>query len=185
MMFEVVLVVKIRFVATLLRIILLTIMGLLPVMHFILWLCVDPLQAATSNTVALFWPTKESLALNWQLSLIGASIDSINVVFEMLICYFLAKLFKLYASGQIFTKLNVACFYQLGLVILFGKIASYIEQPLLSYSLTWLKNPLAAEYTIGFKTTDLSVILFAIFLIIISWIMGEAVKLNEEHELTI
>lgn len=154
-------------------------------MHFMLWLCVDPLQAATSNTVTLFWPTKESLDLNWQLSLIGASIDSINVFFEMLICYFLAKLFKLYAHGSIFTKLNVACFRQLGLVILFGKIASYLEEPLLSYTLTWLHNPLTASYTVAFRSTDLSVILFAVFLIIISWIMGEAVKLNEEHELTI
>ena len=160
-------------------------MVLLPFVHFLLWLCVDPLQAATSNTVAITIPTWESLHDSWQLSMIGASIDLVNVFFEMLICYLLAKLFKLYADGRIFTKSNVACFRNLGLAILFGKIVSYLEAPLLSYILTWLHNPKAAKYTIAFRSTDISVILFAVFLIIISWIMGEAVKMSEEQELTI
>lgn len=160
-------------------------MVLLPLMHFVLWLCVDPLQAATSNTVVLSWPTWESLQHSWQLSVIGASIDMVTVFFEVLICYFLAKLFKLYANGHIFTKENVACFRNLGLTILLGKIVSYLEEPLLSYILTWLHDSSAAKYTMGFRSTDISVLLFAVFLIIISWIMGEAVKMSEEQELTI
>lgn len=176
---------RIKIVANILRIILLTIMVMLPILHYLLWLCVDPLQAATSNTVVLAWPTLETLKETWQLSMIGGSVDLINVLFEMMVCYFLAKLFKLYANERFFTKANVACFRNLGLAILFGKIVSYLEAPLLSYILTWLYNPAAAKYTFVFRSTDLSVLLFAIFLIIISWIMGEAVKMSEEQELTI
>ncbi len=176
---------RIRLVATILRYILLSVMVLLPILHFLLWFSVDPVEAATSHTVTLTWPTWENFYYHWKLSFIGASIDFINVVFEILICYFLACLFKLYAKGQIFTAANVACFRKLGIVILVGKAISYVEIPLLSWVVTWLHNPNAARYMSPFRSTDLSVMLFAVFLIIISWIMGEAVKMSEEQELTI
>lgn len=177
---------KIRVVANILRYILLAIMITLPILHFLLWLCADPIQAATSSVVSVYWPTWTHIHANWKLSLLGGLIDSVGLIFDMLICYFLVRLFKLYSEGQIFSLDNVACFRNLGLAVLFGKLATYIEQPLLSYVMTWMQNPNDAEFTVNFfRSTDLSVILFAVFLIIISWIMGEAVKLNEEQELTI
>ena len=167
------------------RYFLILIMIALPIMHFLFWMGADPIQAATSNVVNIGWPTAEHLKAHWKLSLLGATIDSVGLIFDMLICYFLVRLFKLYADGEIFTLKNVACFRNLGVVILFGKLAAYLEAPVLSYLITWLNNPADATYIVAFRTTDISVLLFAVFLIIISWIMSEGVKLSEEHELTV
>jgi len=127
----------------------------------------------------------QQVSQHWRMTLAGMGIDSINVIFDMLICYFLIKLFALYAEGKFFTKNNVACFRHLGLVILFGKAASLLLNPLTSYVITRIQDPTNPIFYYSIRINDISIIIFAIFLLIISWIMGEAVKLQEEQELTV
>ncbi len=119
------------------------------------------------------------------MTLAGMGIDFINVGFDILICYFLVKLFGLYANGKFFTRCNVVCFRNLSIVIIVGKMTDLLLTPFLSYVVTKIQDPNNPILFSGIKINDISIIVFALFLLIISWIMGEAVKLQEEQELTI
>jgi hypothetical protein len=115
----------------------------------------------------------------------GFLIGLLPTVIEMMILYFLIKLFKLYEQGKIFTLSNVEYLKKIGICMLINQGASFIYEALISFALT-LHNPAGHHAaSVSFGTYDIYNIVTAIMVIVISWIMAEGCKLNEEQQLTV
>jgi hypothetical protein len=70
----------------------------------------------------------------------------------------------------------------IGYTLLITQIANPICQALLTLVLTW-QNPLGQHYaTISLNGTNLGLILMSVLIILISWIMAEGYKLQEEQQ---
>lgn len=112
-------------------------------------------------------------------------IDSVWIFFlgsmptgiAMLILYFLIKLFRFYEQGKIFTFFNAKYLRNIGVVMLVGKVVNIIYQLLLTYY-----NSDHKFMSISYDTYDIYGVIVAIMVIVISWIMVEGCKLQEEQK---
>jgi hypothetical protein len=116
---------------------------------------------------------------------LGFLISLIPNALSMLIIYFLIKLFKLYENGKIFTFENVNYIKKIGYTLLITELVDPIYQVFMTATLTW-GNPHGHRVaSITISGIDFGTILVALLTILISWIMAEGCKLNEEQQLTI
>lgn len=116
--------------------------------------------------------------------LLGFCISLIPTIIEMLVLYFLIQLFKLYEHGEIFSVTSVNYIRNVGYTLLIGQVINPFYDALLSMALTW---DLPGQRTAIFLLTGkhLGIIFIALMVILISWIMAEGCKLNEEQQLTV
>jgi hypothetical protein len=115
----------------------------------------------------------------------GFIIGLLPTTIIMMILYFLIKLFKLYEQSKIFTTLNVKYIKNIGITMLIGQGVNLIYEALITFALTF-HNPAGHKIaSITFGTFDVYNIITAIMVIVISWIMAEGCKLQEEHQLTV
>lgn len=115
----------------------------------------------------------------------GVVIGLLPLVVIMTIFYFLTKLFKLYEQGKIFTALNVRYIKNIGITMLIGQVVNFIYEALISFALTF-HNPAGHKFSsISFGSFDMYNIITAIMVIVISWIMAEGCKLQEENQYTV
>lgn len=116
---------------------------------------------------------------------LGFLISLIPTCIEMLVLYFLIKLFKLYEKGEIFTLNSVNYFRNVGYMLLIGQVVNPFYDALLSAALTWDNPPGHRIAVVIFNGKNIGIILIALLVILISWVMAEACKLNEEQQLTV
>lgn len=117
--------------------------------------------------------------------ILGFIVDLIPLTVNLFVLYFLIKLFRLYEQGEIFTLNNVHYIRNTGYALLIGQLINPIYQALLSLILTW-HNPKGMHYiSISLSGTNVGVLLGSLLVILISWIMAEGYKLQEEQQLTI
>src|SRR5690242_10196978 len=69
--------------------------------------------------------------------LIGFVISLIPTSIQLLVFYFLIKLFRLYERGEIFSANNVKYLRNIGYTLLIGQLVNPIFEGLLSVALTW------------------------------------------------
>lgn len=120
--------------------------------------------------------------MTWSIRLLGFFISLIPLIPIELIFYFLIKLFRLYEKSEIFSMKNVKYIKYIGYTMLLAQIINPFYQGIISGVLTW-HNPHGHRYaTITFSGTNIAIIFTAILIILISWIMAEGVKLNEEQK---
>ena len=86
---------------------------------------------------------------------------------------------------EFFTLNNVRNIKRLGYTLLIGQLLSPLVQLCLSAVTTWHNAPGQRELSIGLSGTNITIILSAILVILISWIMTEGYKMNEERKHTI
>ncbi len=123
--------------------------------------------------------------LSMETRLFGFLINIIPIGLLMAVSYSLIQLFRLYEKQIIFTLKNVQSMKRTGLFLLFYEIARPFSEAATTALLTW-HNPHGHRIaTISFSGINLTVILTAIMIILISWIMAEGCKLQEEQQLTI
>lgn len=113
-----------------------------------------------------------------------------GVLFSQLPLYLgycvLRRLFSLYRVGTIFGASTVLCYRRLGYLMIaasafFVPIGEGISMMALS-----LSNPPGSRvFGIGFGTPGLEMILMGIMIIVISWIMDEGRKIEEERSYTV
>lgn len=118
--------------------------------------------------------------------LIGVISDFIQIIpFTIGICI-LKKIFKAYQAGNIFTLTNAIAYKKLGFLFLADAfIASPLGESLMLLATT-LNNGVGHRIlSIGFGTPNLSQIFYGTIVIMVSWVMQEACKINAEQELTI
>ena len=98
---------------------------------------------------------------------------------------YLIKLFGLYSRGKIFTADNVRCIRRIGIVILIYNLLFPLYEMLMTFILT-MNNPVGERLVrLGFGGTDIAQIVIAIMIILISWIMDEGRKMEEEQAYTV
>lgn len=116
---------------------------------------------------------------------LGFLISLIPLIIQLLILYFLIKLFHQFSTGDIFSIKNIIYIKRIGYTLLFGQLLGTIHQALITAVLTWHNPPGHRIISISFSGTNMAIVLTALLLILISWIMTEGYKLKEEQIYTI
>lgn len=112
----------------------------------------------------------------------------ISLIPLALFCYAnttLIRLFRLYERGQIFSADNVGCFRRLSRALMAWCLVGILIDPFMGIALTLHHPPGERILYVGLGSPDLTALLIGGILAVISWVMDEARKLEEEQALTI
>lgn len=115
----------------------------------------------------------------------GCVIELFPTMIIMLGFYYLIQLFKLYANNIIFGPENVKLIKYIGYTLIGQVIISFITQPLLSIVLTLDAAPGHHMITLGIGSDEISNMIIGGIVVLISWIMEEGRKLEEETAFTV
>lgn len=97
----------------------------------------------------------------------------------------LEGLFRLYEHGLIFTEQHVRYFRSLGRTLIVWVGCDVVRNSLLSMVLTLDKPPGQRVITVGLGSADFAAIFVGIVVLIISWVMDEGRKIQEEQALIV
>ena len=169
---------------------------------FLFTLCILPLFDA-GFWITNGYPFMKSWGFDWDLAkivpgdtpldqmsnllrLFGFAITLIPTSLSMISLYWVAKLFGLFEQLQFFTQKSVRYLRKIGLILLINSlIHSTIYMGLLSLVLTMSNPPEHRQIIIAFGTHEITLIVISSILLLLSWIMEEGHKLQEEHEATV
>lgn len=113
------------------------------------------------------------------------AIEGLPLSITILICYKLAKLFKLFEQGYLFEEDNIKLVKQISIYMIVGELIQLIYQPLITAALTF-NNPVGERFiSITLNSTNLSTLITAFIILVASWIIQEAHQLKSETQLTI
>ena len=99
--------------------------------------------------------------------------------------YILARLFSLYEKGIVFSTQTVRCFRRLGWVLMCWVVASLFYLPMLSHVVTAVNPPEQRLVVAQLGLSDIAVLVMGAIVLLISWVMDEARKLEDEHAHTV
>lgn len=117
--------------------------------------------------------------------LLGFLISLIPVGIILFVSFYLFRLFLNYQKNIIFSLDNVTLIKKVGITALIGQVLMLFHEALMSLAIT-IGNPHGHRFImLTFTGTNFGIILAAVLAILISWIMGEGLKLKQETELTI
>jgi len=162
-----------------LRRVLLFFMVLIPVITALFWL--DVALGDPEHRRRLPVPVDANLPVSSVMA--GFTVSLIPTLFVMYALYQMIKLLGYYAKGKVFAKKNVACFRALGWSIIAWETANFLRNIALSAILTAHMGPGKNKVIIDFTTYDFNTLLAGFCVLTIAWVMDEARKLKEEHEL--
>ncbi|MCM0755045.1 DUF2975 domain-containing protein [Desulfovibrio aminophilus] len=97
----------------------------------------------------------------------------------------LRRLFGLYGQGRVFSQDVVGCYRGLGRTLLAWGAALFLQTPLLSLALTSGNPPGSHVISVGIGTGELTAVFLGGLALLISWVMDEGRKLDEEQSLTV
>ncbi len=97
----------------------------------------------------------------------------------------LEGLFLLYENGLIFTEQHVNCFRSLGRALIVWVGCDVVRNSLLSVVLTLDNPPGQRVITVGLGSADFAAVFVGIVVLIISWVMDEGRKIQEEQALIV
>lgn len=157
---------------------------LYPILVAIVWLG-GIIPFASSSFITTRFPDIELSSVRFGLRFYACLIDMIPTAIDMLSFYYLAKLFQLYSRRIIFSYQNVRYIRKIGFTLLWSVFAYLLVQPILSIILTWDAPQGGHMVTLGFGSDDLSNLIIGGVVVLISWIMEEGRKLEEETALTV
>jgi Protein of unknown function (DUF2975) len=115
----------------------------------------------------------------------GFLVSLVPCAIYLFMLYSLIKLFQVYESGVIFSVEIVKRIRNIGYALLAGQAVDPFYQAVMGVVLT-LNNPKGHRLaSVTLDQTNIGILLTALLVILISWIMMEGCKLNEEQQLTI
>lgn len=183
---------RIKKISRLMLIMLNCLLVLIPLWNLILWFFNESEPLAPILSHSLFVHTPEGMVnvatlnlnpLQLFLGICSSFIGSTPLLIGIL---FLRKLFQNYKNSNIFTLENAKKYQHLGYLFF---LHAFITKPLaevFSVIAVTLSNPPGHRYiSVGFGTPNLETIFCGVLVIIISWIMVEAQKLQDDQHLTI
>jgi heme/copper-type cytochrome/quinol oxidase subunit 4 len=112
----------------------------------------------------------------------------VDMIPMMAIIYGLRKLedlFRLYEKGLIFTEQHVRCFRSLGRTLIVWVGCDVLRNSLLSMVLTLDKTPGTRVITVGLGSADFAAVFVGIVVVILSWVMDEGRKIQEDQALIV
>ncbi|OGT31770.1 MAG: hypothetical protein A3E87_02190 [Gammaproteobacteria bacterium RIFCSPHIGHO2_12_FULL_35_23] len=124
--------------------------------------------------------------LSNETKILGFLVCIIPTGLALYVLYCLIKLFRLYEQGTVFSLVNVQYLRNIGYALLIGQIVLLpLYEALISVVLSWHNPHGYREMIISVQGRNLGMLLTGLLVILISWIMAEACKLQEDHQLTI
>jgi len=153
---------------------------LIPAMDILYWLSFNHLPDGLFKL-----PVVASQELSLQIRLLAILASLIPVSVASFGAFTLAKLFKLYEKAIIFTAENVKHFRTLGYVIIFWVFAKMIYITLISAIISFSNPPGQRMLVAQFELPDMSALIIGAIAILISWIMDEGRKLEDEQAHTV
>ena len=161
---------------------------ILPITYIIFWINAPAPVFSTYGFILSFIPQGTmivSTVLPTDTKLLAFVIGLIPLAVHLFILYFLVRLFRSFEKSEIFSKRNVGHIKWIGYTILIGQLLQPLYQALMSAALTWHNLPGTRVIEISFTGTNVGLVLTALLIILISWIMAEGQKLQEEQEYTV
>ncbi len=93
----------------------------------------------------------------------------------------LQRLFKLYATGRFFERENVSCLSKMGWALLLSAPASVVYKAALSVWLSFDQPAGERSLAISISSNDIALLTFGGAIIIVSWVMAEAVEISKDN----
>ncbi|MBI9079390.1 MAG: DUF2975 domain-containing protein [Pseudodesulfovibrio sp.] len=103
----------------------------------------------------------------------------------MYVYWTLSRLFDLYARGVFFGKENVSCYRAIGYGLICQQLLFTVEEVLQTFFLTMHNLEGEKIISISFDDTNASLLVVGLMIILISRIMDEGRKIQEEQSLTV
>jgi len=97
----------------------------------------------------------------------------------------LKALFKLYEKAIVFSEKNVNCIRRLGYTLIFWVIANFVFVVLISIVLTFNNLPGERAIVAQFGVSDIGTLIIGAVIVLVSWVMHEASKLEDEQAHTV
>lgn len=97
----------------------------------------------------------------------------------------LRSLFGLYLEGKVFTAENVRCFWKVGKALLFWAVASILYTPASTVLVSSSNPPGQRMISVGVSGAEIMAALLGGAILVVSWVMDEGRKLDEDQSLTI
>jgi hypothetical protein len=175
---------NIQKVSFVLRMVFQSLLVLLPIMLLVFWVYAPYFYEHFRDFANYYIPSGIEIlhpltAIN---CVFGFLANLLPTAVTMTILFFLIRLFKLYEKGEIFAKQNAKYIHNIALVMLIGQGVNFIYEALISLDMTF-DNPAGKKVAVvTFGTCDIYNIITAVMLLVVSWIMLEAAKLQEEHK---
>lgn len=104
---------------------------------------------------------------------------------QLFTLFSLVQLFKLFEQGIFFSIQNVRYIRNIGYALITTQVINPLYQGLMGLILTWRNPPGERFFSITLDHTNIGILIVAFMVILISWIMLEGCKINEEQQLTI
>jgi len=101
------------------------------------------------------------------------------------IYFFIYQLFSLYQQGQIFTLANISCIKNIGRTLFAWFLVSLTYPILVVLIIRFIELSDTLPLMLSVTSDDLIHLLSGLVILVISWIMSEAMRLQEEQELVI
>ncbi|WP_342269718.1 DUF2975 domain-containing protein [Rickettsia endosymbiont of Orchestes rusci] len=117
---------------------------------------------------------------------LGFSAYTFGVLPLLFNLYYLKKIFINYSVGEIFNVLNAKYYNNIAWIFFLSAVLiKPLSDMLLTFAVT-MSNPVGQRYiALSFGTPNLQDIFFGILVIVISWVMLEASKIQTEYKFTI
>ena len=128
-------------------------------------------------------PVLQPLTISQRL--LGFAVNIIPMVLKMLIAFYLIKLFRLYEKHEIFTLDNVKYIRRVGITMLLTQVAHPFVEFATSAVLTMNNPPHHRLAEFSLQGQNIAVVLIGIVIILISRIMSEGTRLQDEQKYTV
>ena len=155
---------------------------IVPIATVLYWIFFEDLHRLGFQVVPF---TLDTMTINFKSRTLGCLIGFIPV---SMVCYGfhqLAKLFKNYAKGQIFSAFNVSLYKKLGATLFAYAFADNLFDMLISWAVSFQNPPGKTYFFTGVNSTQLICLLMGFVVLMIAKVMQEAYRLEQEVELTV
>jgi len=153
-----------------------------PIATALLWIFINQMPAEVQQNLL---PAYVQRPLPLTTRLLGLGVAMIQTGLAMYGMWVLIRLFRLYGQGSIFRPANVGCFRKLSRVLIAWFITGIATDPLMSLALTLHHLPGQHMLSVGLGSPDLTALLVGGILSVITRVMDEGCKLQQEQDLTI
>lgn len=125
------------------------------------------------------------LPLSYETKILGFVICLLPAGVYMYLLHALIRLFSLYEQAKIFVVESANYIRKIGYMLLLAQIVHPIYQVLISISLTYNNPPPYRILNFNFSETNLGIMLIGFIIILVSWVMSEGCRLQQEQDYTI
>ncbi len=119
------------------------------------------------------------------IKFLGFLVTLIPTSFNVFAFVLLSKLFRTFENLEFFSKSSVQCLRKMGYCILLNQLIYPVFCALISFTLTMSNPPGSRMISISLGTPQFSLLIIGSIIILISWIMDEGRKMQEEQAATV